>query len=114
MRKGLRARRSAPKPSILLEMFPKKSFELLLSRAAGSALQLALEQCDLHPAIGCTAFPRFIALHFLAGAQTKNKHPEQWDLMLLRQVTNDTLGTFLAQPEVMTVIPCFVRETLDL
>ena len=87
---------------------------LLLSRAARSALQLALEERDLHPAIGRTAFPRLVVLHFLAGAQSKNEHPEQWDLMLLRQVTNDTLGTSLAQSEVMSVIPCFVRETLDL
>src|SRR4026207_1334351 len=86
---------------------------LLLSRAR-SALQLALEERDLHPAIGRTAFPRLVVLHFLAGAQSQNEHAEQRDLMLLRQVTNDTLGTSLAQPEVITVIPCFVRETLDL
>jgi hypothetical protein len=97
-------------------VFLKKSFDrcYFCAEPLGVLSNSLLSSVISTRRLAARAFLVLLFSTFLAGAQTKNEHAEQRDLMLLRQVTNDTLGTLLAQPEVMTVISCFVRETLDL
>ena len=68
-------------------MIPCPFFAVRLSwlnlLAGRHALDLALQQRDLNPAVGCSSFLRLIVLNLLRLAKAKDEHPEQRDLVLL-------------------------------
>jgi hypothetical protein len=74
-------------------------------------VRAASHENNIDAPIGRTSLSRLIVLNISSFAETQNKHSEQWDLMLLGEISDHAFGPPSTQTEIVSFITCPIRES---